>query len=294
MLPTFLGIGAPKAGTTWLYQLLDSHPDVQMSQHRKEVHYFDRHFESGPSWYEEYFPQRTGAEPLALGEFTTHYLYEPEVPQRIHTVPSIARFLLIVRNPVDRAFSHYRFRRRQDNLTSTFEEFLATEAAAVELGLYAKHLARWLEEYDRGQFLVLVYEEAFADVERTKAQIGEHLGIRPDRFPASVASANEAFVPRRQGLYSVAVKAGRSLRKLELDRVITLAKRTGVVDLVKKPKPAEKESLSDAVRAQLWGSFAADVDELEKLTGLDLDLWRTRRASTDGAARAADEAAFEA
>lgn len=274
MLPTFLGIGAPKAGTTWLYELLDSHPDVQMSAHRKEVHYFDRHFEDGPEWYAKYFPPGPGAGPVAVGEFTTHYLYDHRVPARVRSIPTIDRFLLILRNPVDRAFSHFRFRRRQDNLMMTFEDFLVAEPAALELGYYGRHLQVWLEQFDRAQFLVLGYEHAVRDVESTQAALARHLGIAADRFPPPVAGANEAFVPRRGALYAGAVRAGRTLRRLELDRVITVAKRTGIVDLVKTRQPTPPETLSVRQRRQLWDGFAPDVALLERLTGVDFGSWR--------------------
>ena len=54
-LPTFLGIGVQRAGTTWLHTLLNSHPDVYMPTHRKEIRFFDRYYERGLSWYEEFF-----------------------------------------------------------------------------------------------------------------------------------------------------------------------------------------------------------------------------------------------
>lgn len=274
MLPTFLGIGAPKAGTTWLYELLSSHPDVQMSQHRKEVHYFDRHFDRGQTWYENYFPDVPGPPPVAVGEFTTHYLYDSLVPARVRSVPSIDRFVLILRNPVDQAFSHYRFRRRQDNLTMSFEEYVAQEPAALELGKYGRHLAPWLNQFSPDQFLVLIFERAVRDPDAMKTQLCQHLGIRPGCFSAPVKSANEAFVPRRSGLYGGAVRVGRTLRRLELDRLITLAKRSGVVDLVKTPKATPAEELEPLLRRRLWEEFAPDVALLEDLTGVDVSIWQ--------------------
>lgn len=275
MLPTFLGIGAPKAGTTWLYQLLDGHPEVQMSQHRKEVHYFDRHFAKGPDWYAKYFPTAAGPPPRAVGEFTTHYLYDATVPSRVPTVPSIDRFLLILRNPVDQAFSHYRFRRRQDNLAVSFEEFLVAEPGVLELGNYGRHLAPWLQRFDLDQFLLLVYEHAVLDPAATQQQLGAHLGIDADRFPATVGSTNDAFVPRRRVLYAGAVRAARTLRRLELDRLITVAKRAGVVDLVKSRRAtATAEAIPPSMRRRLWEGFAPEVARLESLTGLDLTVWR--------------------
>ena len=56
MLPNFIGIGVPRAGTTWLHELLDMHPDVAVPQRRKEVHFFDRYYDKGMAWYSSFFP----------------------------------------------------------------------------------------------------------------------------------------------------------------------------------------------------------------------------------------------
>jgi hypothetical protein len=274
MLPTFLGIGAPKSGSTWLYHLLAAHPDVVVSRYRKEVHYFDRHFEKGPGWYTQFFVAASGAHPAAVGEFTTHYLYDPAVPERIRSTPSVQRFLLIVRNPVDRAFSHYRFRRRQDRLTISFDEFLDAEPAALALGRYGENVSRWLEVFDREQFLILVYEDAVRDEESTRRRLAEHLEIDPRRFGKAISAANEAFMPKRPRLYTTAVRTARSLRRHELDRVIGLARRTGVVDVLKRARVAPSETLPPDRRAELWARFEADVARFAESTGTDVGAWR--------------------
>jgi hypothetical protein len=277
VLPTFLGIGAPKCGSTWLYAMLESHQDVLVSQHRKEVHYFDRYFERGPNWYERFFVAPHGTRPAAVGEYTTHYLYDPVVPERVRTVPSIERFLVVLRNPVDRAFSHYRFRRRQDRLDISFEAFVEAEPNALSLGRYGEHLSRWFDHFDRDAFLVLVFEDAVREPDVTRGRLGAHLGVDPEGFRRSGTPANEAFTPRHGRLYATAVRTARSLRKRELDRVITLAKRAGVVDALKQHRVAPSapaDSVPAELRVRLWRRFEDDVARLERLTGIDLDVWR--------------------
>lgn len=280
MLPTFLGIGAPKCGTTWLYRLLEGHPDVRLARDRKELHFFDRHFERGPGWYEDFFRKGTGgADPAVRGEFTTHYLYDPDVPGRVCTVPSIQRFILIVRDPVDRAFSHYRFRRRQDNLKLSFEEFLVREPRALTLGCYGQHLAGWLDTFEREQFLVLVYEEAVGNPEETKRRLAAHLGLDAQRFPEAMPGpTNEAFVPRRGRLYASAVRTARSLRAHQLDGVIALAKRSGSVALLKRPQVADVETVPHLLRERLREHFEPDMALLEALTGIETSGWRAEEA----------------
>ncbi len=278
MFPTFLGIAAPRAGSTWLYELLSRHPDVGMSAPRKEVHYFDLNFDRGTSWYERFFSGSEGA--LAVGEFTPTYLYGPMVPERIETVPTIDRFVLILRNPVDRAFSHYLFRRQQDNRRVSFEEFLRDQPNALGWGMYGRHLSQWFERFDRSRFLVLIHENAIADVEATKQAVARHIGVDPARFPvdAGHAAANTAFDPDRPRAYAAAVKRARWLRRHDLDVVVTAARRTGVVRLLKRARrrgAGAQDVLSPGSRDALWPAFEADVRQLETVTGLDLDIWRS-------------------
>src|SRR2546427_8680745 len=85
-LPTFLGIGVPRAGTTWLHTLLSGHPDAYLPTRRKEVRFFDRHFDRGVEWYEGFFspPEGTGGY-RAIGEISPHYLYGQGGPTKIAT-----------------------------------------------------------------------------------------------------------------------------------------------------------------------------------------------------------------
>lgn len=283
MLPTFLGIGAPRAGTTWIHQLLARHPDVVVPAHRKELHYFDLHFERGTDWYAGFFPDGDPGG-RAVGEFTPHYLYAERAPERVRSVSSIERFLVILRNPVDRAYSHYRFRRTQDNRTESFEEFLRQEPAALEWGLYGRHLARWLDAFGRRPFLVLLFEEAVRNPDATRSRIAGHIGVDAERFPpdAGMEAANPSVVLRRRRMYASAVRQARWLRRHDLDRVITLAKRTGVVEALKRPAPGRQvpsdEHVSDELRRRLWAQFEPDVTRLEAVTGLDLSAWRPEAA----------------
>ncbi len=273
MLPTFAGIGAPRSGTTWLSALLAAHPQVAMPRHRKELHYLDRHHARGLDWYRSRFPPPGDHPPVAVGEFTTHYLYDPQVPVRARDVPGLERFVLLVRNPVDRAWSHYRFRCRQDRFAGSFEAFLAVEPRALVLGRYAEHLAAWTAELEAGQLLVLVFEQAVAHPPAATAALGRHLGVDPAGFPAALAPVNESFRPQRSWLYAAAVGRARWLRDHDLDGVVSAARRLGLGRAVSARAPEPPERLDAALRARLWEGFAPDVERLGALTGLDLSGW---------------------
>src|SRR5258706_11489250 len=100
-LPDFLIIGAQRSGTSTLYQYIARHPDVR-GAFRKEVHYFDMHYDRGLDWYRACFPTRG-----FTGESSPSYLIHPEVPARVAAVLPDIKLIAILRNPVERAYSAY-------------------------------------------------------------------------------------------------------------------------------------------------------------------------------------------
>mgnify|MGYP005846693523 CR=1 FL=1 len=217
MRPTFLGIGVPRGGSTWLYEVLDAHPDVYVSQQRKEVHFFDRSFDKGWAWYESFFPAEAGRY-LAVGEVTPHYIYSQEAMERIRATPSITRLITTLRDPVERAFSHYTWRMQHDNYRGDFRSFLADYPEAVEWGRYSSHLERCFGLFPRESVLVLVCEHAFADVPGALRRIAEHLGVDAGRFPAGTGGTrvNTAVSPRSGAAYKVASRVGAFMRRHDL------------------------------------------------------------------------------
>ncbi len=286
VLPTFLGIGAPRAGTTWISDLLGSHPDVAMSKDRKEVHFFDLHFDRGLTWYQRFFPSLDVA-PAAVGEYSPHYMYDSAVPHRVSSVNTIDRFIVSVRHPVERAISHYRFRQLADGYRGSFDDFLVAYPDATGWGYYARHLAPWFDHFDHDRFLVLVFEHAVSDVESTKRALAGHLSIDVAKFPDSSGAEprNDSYVPSHPRLQRAARRGARRLRSIDADWAIRLARRTGAAEMVKRRTPGSvAEAVTDRTRARLGELYQADIERLEALTGLSLDLWHTPGPTADRAA----------
>lgn len=247
---------------------------------RKEVHYFNGNFERGLAWYERFFAGPKGSTASAIGEFTPHYLYDPAVPARIRSVPSVERLILILRNPIDRAASHYRFRQQVDNYRGSFEEFLASYSRGLDWGRYATHLHPWLDEFDLGQFLILVYEDAIADPDTTKRRLADWLGVDPAAFPAHAghAASNTSFLPQYRRAYAVATRKARLLRRHDLQWVVDLGKRAGVKRFLShqpsRSKGRSATHVSRELRERLLSEFEPEIDALETMCGLDLGCWR--------------------
>lgn len=203
VLPDFLIIGAQKSGTTALFDYLVQHPDVRRPP-VKEIHYFDHNYGRGSRWYRSHFPPRPAWQRTwQAGEASPFYLCHPLVPSRAAAIVPSARLAVILRNPVDRAYSHFQWARARGEETLTFEEAIDRETArtskgwqrlasgcasrSVETelfsylarGLYGDQIQRWLQHFPRQQLLVLVAEELAARLESVMNAALSHLSLTP-------------------------------------------------------------------------------------------------------------------
>jgi hypothetical protein len=200
-LPDTIVIGAQKAGTTTLYDALVLHPRVTGS-YFKEVHFFDTDHDRGLDWYALNFPRKD--EMPAGGrviEASPYYLFHPEVPARVAADRPGVKILAILRDPVDRALSHFHHERRNgfETLDDPIAAFAAEESrlagasaddpvvrnsSYVSRGLYHAQLKRWFAQFDRDDIHVVFLEELSRDRQETLDGVSEFLGIERHEYPA--------------------------------------------------------------------------------------------------------------
>ena len=201
-LPDFVVIGAQKSGTSFFYRLLVGHPLVRAAA-VKEVHFFDQQFAEGPSWYRRCFPQpkRKNGHETITGEATPYYLFDPHVPERMaETVPE-AKLIALLRNPVDRAYSHYRMQLRRGIEDRPFAQAVRDEMEGEEgysylaRGLYAEQLARFSAFVRRGRLLVLCSEDFFANRREVFHRALGFLGLLPTEPKLERPTNKERYAP---------------------------------------------------------------------------------------------------
>lgn len=185
-LPDFVIVGTQKGGTTNLYNLLTGHPNVAPAT-TKEVHFFDLDFGKGVNWYRSHFPlpARRTAGRIITGEASPYYLFHPHAPGRMARVLPRARLILMLRDPVDRAYSHYQHRVRKGIETLTFEEAIEAEEkrlhgelermlrddrydsfnhqnySYLSRGVYVDQVSAWSRHFGKDAMLVLKSEDFF-------------------------------------------------------------------------------------------------------------------------------------
>ncbi|KAM7296520.1 hypothetical protein ISCGN_021678 [Ixodes scapularis] len=180
-LPRSLIIGVKKAGTRALLEFLRLHPDVRASG--PETHFFDRHYNRGVEWYRKQMPLSLPDQ--VTMEKTPSYFVTRQAPARIHTLSPRMRLLVVVRDPVTRALSDYaQTSSKRPNSTLPFEELAFDEDgvdpswSAIRIGLYERHLSRWLEHFAPGQIHVVSGEELVRDPAQEMALVQDFLGLR--------------------------------------------------------------------------------------------------------------------
>jgi hypothetical protein len=273
-LPTFLILGVKKAGTTWIFNLLKSHQQVYVPKYRKEVHFFDWHYEKGVDWYRSFFPDETeAARYKALGEASPAYIFEDDTPDRVKEVLPDGKFIVILRNPVERIISDYTYYLQRGG-KNPFDEFSEPDGTPFRMGLYADRLKEWFKRFDRDRFLILLFEECIHDPDLTKEKLADFLEIDVDGFESpNDESQNATFKVRMKNLYLIGVKSAVILRRLRLDYLIHLFKKSGLMKIFRSAED-EVLTIGDKQRAELLERYNQDINELEMLLGWNLDMWR--------------------
>jgi len=181
--PDFLIIGASRCGTSSLFINLLKHPQLRgpnlplpQYPNQKECHFFDKKFNDpkyGLDWYKKRFQDPRNN--IVFFEATPNYLFIPKVPELVFRYMPHAKFIVMLRNPVNRAWSHfYHWRRRADWNLDTLKQ---RDHEIIKKGIYWQQLERWFQFFKREQFLIIRSEDFFIDPKLIISQCFEFVGL---------------------------------------------------------------------------------------------------------------------
>ena len=213
MLPNFLIIGAPRSGTDFLFYSLASHPRIFIAKNR-EVHYFDRNYDKGLSWYENYFSH---CDPDQLiGEKTANYFVTPECASRIKRTLDNVKLIVILRNPIERAYSHYRnwVGSGKIDLQTSFRQCIKLYPEILVIGNYYDHLKRYLEYFESEEILVIFFDDLVNFPHQEYKKILSFLDINDDYHLPEVKKYNVSKKVYRLGGYVLSQRDLKLIEKL--------------------------------------------------------------------------------
>lgn len=201
--PDFVGVGAPKCGSTLIARYLTDHPDIEMSA-PKETHYFTENFCRGPSWYSSHF--KNAASNKVVGEFSTDYLAGEEVAERIYGELGEVKIIISVRNPVSRLQSDLNHSIRDGYLnkrrlqTIDFSADLADDSHVkdrVSRGLYSAAIARYVSLFGGENVFILNADKLFLGDLSQMEQVFKFLAVTPTPTEKlDLRNLNKGYIPR--------------------------------------------------------------------------------------------------
>lgn len=267
-LPTFLIVGAPRAGTTWIDRNLRQHPEVFLPA-RKELHFFDReeNYSRGIAYYESFF-QKAG-DAAAVGEATPDYLHRPVAATRIKEHLGDVKLIVSLRDPVDRVYSRYWNARGKyaENQGLSFEEKLARKPEFILEGYYYDHLCRYLELFGRDRLLCLLFDDLKADGRAFMRSIHRFLGVREDFEPIGTDAVVNASASKKRN--------ARSKLLYYVRGVTSRLKLRSLADRLDEANRAEIPPMNPQTRSRLLREHYLDqIEKLERLIDRDLSAWK--------------------
>ena len=291
MLPNFFVAGAQKCGTTSLHEYLSRHPDIYLPRIKETKHFaIDERYEKGMGHYESTFYGAWRGE-KAVGEVDPDYLYFETALDRIAANIKLSelKFIFILRNPTERAFSHYLMTYRRGREPLSFEEAILKEPERIrkdfdsrmhysylDRGRYLKQLTRFAERVDSSRICVLLSEDLKKKPWDTLRTCFDFLGVDPDFQSIDTdAQHHRATLPKSMTLLKNIMEKNTPLKKL--GRVLVPHKdlRARIGAILYKLNQTEKTylTLNEATKRTLRAFFAPENEKLSAWMKRDLSHW---------------------
>lgn len=294
ILPNFLVVGASKSGTTSLYHYLKQHPDIFLSDKQKEGRYFSqmegnyngpgdsnvdltitRSFDDYKTLFSGYNGEK------AVGDISPEYLYfyEKAIPQIKKDLNDEVKIVIILRSPVERAFSGYLHFKRDRRETLSFEEGLEMEQERKannwiwawqykNSGLFFKQVKAYSDNFKNVK--IIVFDDFKENPDKVLKELCQFLEVDSDFAFDTSYKYNVSGNPKSQALYKLETSRGlvKFIKRFIPNKLVQKIKRryTGEKQMV-------KPEMSNDTKNKLIDFFKADILKLQKLTGNDLSKW---------------------
>lgn len=283
-LPDFFWIGPQKAASTWVYRCFQEHPEIYVHEDEDlsglggdALHYYDMHYAKGTEWYQQFFDDYSD-EKIA-GDTTPSYLRSPKAPGRIANEIPDAKLITCLRDPIDRAFSHYWHEKKKRKISFDFEELLVNYDLYqnwLESGFYYEHISKYLEYFDRDQMLLTFMGDLKNNDHEFIADVFDFLGVKSGFEP----SVLDEKVNTAGYLHDLKAKAYRTVARastmLGIKEYVTHLNDYRLKQHLTGyflNKSEYERGVDPELRNELIDMITPEVRKLEELIDRDLDHW---------------------
>lgn len=261
LLPNFLCIGAQRAGTTWLYHNLKQHPEIFLPD-VKELRFFNYNYDNGLEKYQSYFTEI--ADEKAYGEITPDYYRQPEALKRIAKDLPDVKLIFIMRNPIERAFSHYELLRGSGVTKQSFKTAYLEKQKLIDYGKYGQHIKFILDNFNRENLLILDYDLLVNNSQLFLKQIFTFLNVNVDFIPLQMEKRyNKILYPNLQKLFM----------KMNMGWLLNLTKNSFIGDYIRKTNEKNNFKYRNEDVRLLCKSYQEDIKYLSILLNKDYNFW---------------------
>lgn len=276
-------IGAQKSGTTTLTHLLSQHPNICIGK-RKEPHFFTYNWSKGLAWYQDKFSLCENAvcidastsysmAPLNVQENINVKKYLQNVPQKIYSVNPKAKFIYLLRDPVERTYSGYWHRVNRGREQKSFGEVIAqNDCFYLDVSNYYGQLALWLEYFPIESFLFVLFEDMKTNSTQIAKECFNFIGVESENIPLSLGAArNKSTYVNVFGRH-----CNRLFKTLDHSGFDYLAPSyiRGFIHKLTTDNDRGLPKMSDTERTFLRTYFSENKPKLELLTNLSLSQWQ--------------------
>jgi hypothetical protein len=266
MLPNFLGVGAARAGSTWIARNLEQHPDIYLPR-AKELNFFNFYYGKGLEYYEGQFSGWSGE--AAVGEISPEYFHNEFVASFIKKSLPDVKIIVSLRNPIERAYSHYWNLRATfpDERNLSFEERLQVPSDVTKAGFYYDHLMRYYGLFPKDKILVLLFDDLKKDPGAFLRGILSFLGVDPDWV--------SPLVHYRINVASSYRDLARSKSVWHLCRVLRRAKAHKLASRLERMNRTELPAMNQETKEWLVELYRDKNEMLQELISRDLSEWNS-------------------
>jgi hypothetical protein len=269
-IPTFLVVGAPKTGTTWIHRCLLEHPEVFVPN-KKEINFFSFHYEKGYDWYKSFFDNGE----TEKGEVSPSYMACEGVPKRIKSANPDVKIIFVVRDPIERAYSGYCMDLRAGRISGRVDKELQKGESQVDIGLYNRHICRFEKKFCSDQIDIFVFDNLKNSPKRFISKIYSSINVNSKFMPKFINKKirTRKSVPKSKIAYrtlAYLVKKVKSSSNIG-EGIIYYLRQWGVFDAFHEMNDGgEYPKMSESKERELARYYEEDVKKLSKRVEEDL------------------------